>query len=287
MSAPVPQQGSETRQQILPAGVPSSMGFFGSSYNPTDDLPAPPDIGARAGDNLSDVVNAVKGVAYYTDMIGFGDSTSSFTQGMGVRPLGVNYFLPTGQTCSNGAEMQQYINGIPTGTALGQRVAESMSRMGLPPLKGLAPGIIEDAEGALNPLPLMGAVFGSGYPVCQRVELPVGNSQGKTGPTGDANDTTWIATKPNKITRRDGKAFQTAWVQATDSNGNPITIDRDAWEKTPKTYNFDGTLTATAKNSREGFESYGGKQILPYLVIGGVLLVAFALMPRARSLVRH
>ena len=144
----VPPQGAETRQQILPVGVPEQLGVFGSSYNPADDLKASPDIGVTSGDNLSDVVNAVKGVAYYVDTIGFGQSSSSFTRDMNLRPLGVNYFLPTGQTCSNGAQMSQYIQGIPKGDALGKKVQDAMQRMGLPGLRGLAPGMLEDAQGA-------------------------------------------------------------------------------------------------------------------------------------------
>ena len=268
----VPPQGSENRQQILPAGVPAEMGFFGSSYNPADDLKAPQDIGVRAGDNLSDVIGAVKGVAYYVDTIGFGQSSSSLTSDMNLKPLGVNYFLPTGQTCSNGAEMYQYIEGIPKGDALGKRVKDAMSAMGLPGLRGLAPGMLEDAQGALNPIPLMGAVFGSGYPVCQEVDLPVGNSQGVTGTP--ESPLAWIgAVDPKKISRRNNLVFQKAWIQATDKSGKPLTISREVWEKTPKTHNRDGT-----PKKKEGFATYGGQQIIPYLVIGAGLLVGFAIL---------
>jgi hypothetical protein len=268
----VPPQGSENRQQILPAGVPAEMSFFGSSYNPADDLKAPPDIGVRAGDNLSDVIGAVKGVAYYVDTIGFGQSTSNLTSDMGLKPPGVNYFLPTGQTCSNGAEMYQYIEGIPKGDALGKKVKDAMSAMGLPGLRGLAPGMLEDAQGALNPMPLMGAVFGSGYPVCQEAELPVGNSEGITG-TADA-PLAWIgAANPAQLSRRGGLVLQKAWIQAIDKSGKPLTVSREVWEKTPKTHNRDGTL-----KKKEGFATYGGQQIIPYLVIGAALLVGFAIV---------
>jgi ABC-type dipeptide/oligopeptide/nickel transport system permease subunit len=78
---------------------------------------------------------------------------------MDLRPLGINYFLNTGQKCSNGADMFQYFKGIPTGDALGKKVSRDMAAMGLPPLKGLAPGMVEDAKEALNPANLMNAML--------------------------------------------------------------------------------------------------------------------------------
>ena len=271
MSA-VPPQGAENRQQILPSGIPQDLGFFGSPYNPADELPTPAQIGVRAGDNLSDVINAVKGVAYYTDAIGFGESTTSFTRDMGLRPLGVNYFLPTGQKCSNGADMFQYMEGIPTGAALGDRVKKAMQEMGLPGLRGLAPGMLEDAQGALNPMLLMGAVFGSGYPVCQEVEYPVGDAEGNIM---SKENQAWIGAVPNAriIRRPDGKFYQKAWIQAIDpATKKPVALSREEWEKAPKTHNPDGT-----PKKKEGFVTRnGGQQIIPYVVIGGALLVGFA-----------
>lgn len=270
MSA-VPPQGSENRQQILPSGTPNDLGFFGSSYNPADELPNPAQIGVRAGDNLSDVVNAVKGVAYYTDTIGFGESSTSFTRDMGLRPLGVNYFLPTGQKCSNGADMYQYMEGIPTGAALGSRIQKAIKDMGLPQLRGLAPGMLEDAQNALNPMPLIGAVFGSGYPVCQEVELPVGDEAGNIF---SKENQSWIGNvAAARLTRRDGRMYQKAWIQALDSKKNPATLSREAWEKAPKTHNPDGT-----PKKKEGFATSDSHKIIPYLVIGSILLVGFAVL---------
>lgn len=266
----VPKQGSENRQQILPSGTPQDLGFLGSPYNPANELPTPPQIGVRAGDNLSDVINAVKGVAYYVDTIGFGEPSTVFTQNMGLKPLGVNYFIPTGQKCSNGAEMYQYMEGVPTGAALGTRVKQAMQEMGLPGLRGLAPGMLEDAQNALNPIPLMGAVFGSGYPVCQEVEYPVGDTNGRTE---SSEGQSWIGNVPrSRIIRRDGKAFQRAWVQAINpKTKEPVSVTRDIWEKTPKTHNLDGTI-----KKKEGFAAYGGEQILPYFIFAGILLIAYS-----------
>jgi hypothetical protein len=244
-----PQQGSESRSSILPPAQPSGIGFLGSSYTPGDAMPTPPQIGVRSGDSMSDVINAVKGVAYYTDVIGFGQSSSSMTSGMPIKPLGINYFLNTGQTCSNGATMFQYFEGIPKGDALGKRVQGAMAEMGLPGLRGLAPGMIEDAKSALDPSPLLNALFGSGYPQCRQVTFNVGDSYGhiKDPVTGES----WIDSPETAVSSGD-RSYQTRWVQDVDSRDNPINLSKEKWSATPKTFNPDGTK----KGKKEGFEDF-------------------------------
>lgn len=235
----VPQQGTETRTTLLPTAQPSGIGFLGSSYSPADSLLTPAQIGVTTGNSLSDVMNAVKGVAFYTDMIGFGQSSSPFTQGMPLQPLGINYFLNTGQTCSNGATMYKYFQGIPQGNALGNKVQTAMAQMGLPQLKGLAPGMIEDAENALNPMPMLNAAFGSGYPQCKKATLQVGDLYGKIADPSTGQP--WIEDPSTAFQGSDGLMYQTRWIQDTDAAGNPINLNRDQWVNTPKTMNPDGT----------------------------------------------
>jgi hypothetical protein len=246
MSA-VPPQGSEERTSILPNMVPSGIGFFGSPYKPADAMPTPSQIGVRAGNSISDVVGAIKGVGYYIDQIGFGAPSTGLTNGMDLKPLGVNYFANTGTKCSNGAEMWSYIQGIPEGNALGDRVKQAMADMGMPPLKGLAPGMLEDVEHGLNPAPLMNSLLGSGYPQCKQVTLQVGDLEGniQDPTTGEV----WIA-DPETAKKGDGNLYyQTRWVQDTDKYGKPISLSRDEWVSVPKTYNPDGTPM------KEGFEN--------------------------------
>lgn len=247
MSANVPQQGNESRSSILPSVAPSGIGFLGSPYSPADALQTPAQIGVRVGNNMSDVVNAVKGVAFYTDMIGFGESSSPLTAGMPLAPLGVNYFLKTGQKCSNGADMYTYFEGIPRGDVLGTRVQGAMREMGLPQLRGLAPGMMEDAKSALNPAPMLRALFGSGYPQCRLEKRQVGDLYGKIRDpaTGEA----WIDDADSARSGSDGLMYQEKWVQDRDSAGNPISLTREKWAGTPKTYNADGT----PRLKKEGF----------------------------------
>lgn len=266
MSSSVPQQGTETRTSILPTSNPSGLGFFGSPYSPADSLLSPPQIGVSAGSSMSNVMGAVKGVAFYTDMIGFGASSTGLTSGMPLKPLGINYFMKTGATCSNGANMYMYFQGIPQGNALGKRVADVMRSMKLPPLKGLAPGMVEDAENALNPVPLVNTLFGTGYPQCKQSTAMVGDSYGNIS---DPNyGTQWID-QPETAFKSGNVFYQTRWVQDTDNNGNPVYLSEEQWNNTPKTYNPDGTPIKTQK---ESFTSNNGFSFITVGILCAILL---------------
>jgi hypothetical protein len=230
-------QGNNTGESLLPSTSPSGLGFFGSSYDAADQLPRPSQIGVRDGDSLGSVIDAVKGVAYYTDAIGFGESTNILSRGMGLQPLGINYFMNTGQTCSNGATMYQYFEGIPTGNAMGKKVGLAMSEQGIA-LKGLVPGMMEDVQSALNPMPLLNAMLGSGYPQCKEMTAQVGDMNGRIADPETKED--WIE-DPDTAFNQGGLMYQTRWVLDTDEDDNGITLSRDEWINEPKTQNPDGT----------------------------------------------
>lgn len=267
-------RGSDTRPNILGSTSVSSTNpsVIGTSYKPGDAMLTPPQIGVRVGNNMGDVINAVKGVGFYIDQIGFGAPSTGLTQGMDLRPLGVNYFIRTGKQCSNGADMWQYMQGITDGNALGERVKITMKEMGLPGLRGLAPGMIEDAQHALDPAPLMNAAFGSGYPQCKQVTLPVGDSYGRIydSTTGDQ----WIM-DPQTAVYRNGGYVQTKWVQDTDQRGEPISISRDQWAATPKVYNRDGTRAPVT-------EGFCGFLMRPeaMITVGILCILAFAFVKK-------
>lgn len=238
----VPQQGNENRTTIIPSVVPSGIGFFGSPYSPADAMLTPGQIGVKVGDSMDSVVSAVKGVGFYTDQIGFGAPSTGLTEGMPLQPLGINYYIKTGIKCSNGADMWKYVQGITQGDALGQGTKRAMEEMGLPPLKGLAPGMIEDAENALNPAPLMNALFGSGYPQCKQVTMPVGDAYGRIEDPSTGED--WIGERDGLQSTNKGYV-QTRWVQDTDRGGNPVNLTRDRWVSETKTFNPDGSRIKT------------------------------------------
>ena len=267
-----PQQGSEKRSSILPSMIPDGIGFFGSSYKPADAMVTPSQIGVEVGDSMDSVINAVKGVGFYSDQIGFGAPSTGLTNGMPLQPLGVNYFIKTGVRCSNGADMWQYMQGITQGDALGEKMKTVMADMGLPPLKGLAPGMIEDAENALNPSPLINSLFGSGYPQCKQVTLPIGDAYGRIADPDTGED--WIGDKQGVVSNGNGYT-QTRWVQDTDRAGNPVNLTRDQWVSQSKTFNPDGSQIKT----NEGF-----KNMLTHpstiIVIGVLCLLALGLVKK-------
>jgi hypothetical protein len=172
--------GNDSRTSILPTQNTAAIGTTPPNYSFADELPMPDQIGVRKGGSLNDVANAVRGIAFYSDMIGFGAPSTGLTRGMPIDPfpMGVNHFLRTMTKCSNGADMWAYVNGIPKGDALGKKVAEALDRLDMPGLRGMAPGILEDVKDGLNPVPIMNAVFGTGYAKCKQVTLPVGTSRG-------------------------------------------------------------------------------------------------------------
>jgi hypothetical protein len=235
---------------------------------------------------MEGVIGAVKGVIYYGDMMGFGEASSPFTSGMqGLKPLGVNYFVNSGLTCSNGATMWEYVQTIPTGSALGQKVKQAMREVKLPQLRGMAPGILEDAKSALDPFPVINAVVGSGYPQCRLVKKKVGDFDGKIYNV----DGVLLVDKEGLIGEGNGPYYQEHWIQDREVTGqnrpgedddehfarsDPIQLSYDAWDSAPKTHSENGCLVdageklpepsfcaaaraaAAAAPAKQGFQDY-------------------------------
>ena len=254
------QMGTDARPNVLPVKQATGPGFLGPQYNPADEMLPPASIGVHRGGDMGDVIGAVKGVIYYGDMMGFGESSSNFTAGMpGLKPLGVNYFVNSGLICSNGATMWEYVQTIPTGAALGEKIKQALRGVGLPQLRGMAPGILEDAESALNPFPVINAVVGSGYPQCRLVRKKVGDFDGKIYNV----DGVMLVDPEGLIGSGNGPYFQEHWIQDRDVTGpnkageeddehyarsDPIQLAYDEWDKAPKTHGENGCILDVAKN---------------------------------------
>ena len=178
-------------------------------YSFEDELASPRELGIRRDGSFDSIARAVAGINYYSDAIGFGSATGfAKIQGLNQKPLGVRFFTKVGLTCSNGAEMYDYIDTIPKGNLLGKRVTAELDAMGLPRMQGLAPGILEDSMSALNPVPLLKAASGSGYPACKKVQLPVGDANGALKSRYDANNV-WVK---GPVEMKGGAPHQTRWV---------------------------------------------------------------------------
>jgi hypothetical protein len=96
-------------------------------------------------------------------------------------------------------------------------------------MRGLAPGILEDVQGALNPKPLLQAVFGSAYPQCAFQKKPVGDQDGGI----QNSDGAYYVDNPETVEKGSKPPLQGRWT--------PIgSLTREEWEKTPKTHCPDG-----------------------------------------------
>lgn len=269
---------------ILPTpNIPTSTpGVFGPDYSFSDSIPLPSEIGVGEGNTIASVISSAKAASFYVDTIGFGAPSSKWSNGFSqLKPLGVNTFIRSGQTCSNGADTWSYLEGIPTGNALGKRMAEALSKSGMPPMRGLAPGILEDVQAALDPVPVMSAVFGTGNPVCSYQYKQVGDQDGVVrNPATKA----YYVENPEDVKCSDGSAFnmesgkcpsglpiQARWVktgQTTSSDTSKGTFCPSGWPK--QNYKDRDCLKDLVKKDINGFEDYGCSREMNLLKIFGI-----------------
>ena len=190
--------------------TPDMTTILGPKYDYSAEIKTPGDIGVHFGDgSWNGITGAVAGVAYYSDTIGYGEATGlAKGRGLTQEPLGIRYFIKSGATCSNGQDMYQYADTIPHGLP-GRLGAEIQNTLGAK-LRGLAPGMFEDAAKALNPMPMFNSMMNSGYARCRKVMLPVGDPEGniQSPSTGEV----WIDTAKERITYPNGKPHASHWI---------------------------------------------------------------------------
>ena len=249
--------------------------MLGPEYSYADELKTPSELGIGRDGSFEGIMRAVAGVNYYVDAIGFGQSTGlAKAQGgrMAQQPLGVRFFTNTGAKCSNGADMYEYVNTVPSG--LGGRVGEEVQKTMGVQFRGLAPGIVEDSFKALDPRPLFQAVIGSGYAQCKKVTLPIGDMEGKVQSpyTKDKNGqpVRWNGEGPaGDYKLIGGKPHQTRWV--FDKY-----ISQEEYEKAPKTEQA-GTVPRT-----EGFTNPTSRRVAAGALFA-VLFLGTVAWVKARS----
>jgi hypothetical protein len=232
--------GTEKREQILPNVPIEDTGYILPEYDFAGNVPTPdgPEVHISSCGRLQCIIDAAKGILYYSDTVAFGQASSGLTAGYTYKKLGINFFTKTGLTCSNGAQMHSYFEGIPKGDGFGKKLQKVMRGMGMPEMRGIAPGILEDTQHAMNIKPVLQSAFGNVYPICEQVTLPVGDDYGQLqDPDPDVGDK-WIKGSVQYI---NGRPYQTRWVQKKNQKGEPIYISKDEWDATPKTHNLDGT----------------------------------------------
>lgn len=231
---PNPPAAGQSGGFILPAPfVPTKApSIFGPDYSFSDAIPLPDEVGVYDGDSVQSVMDAGKAAAFYADTIGFGQSSNKWSAGFPqLKPIGVNTFVQSGQLCSNGAKMWQYIQGVPTGDALGTTTSGRLASAGLPKIRGLAGGILEDLGTALNPGPVLSAVYGTGNASCIYTVNQVGDQDGNVKNPDTDN---WYVDNPEDVTCTgggtvdessgkcaSGKPMQGRWVHSAN-----LTLDQ-------------------------------------------------------------
>lgn len=255
---------------------PKLSEILGPTYNYSSEIKTPGEIGIEFGNGSWDGINnAAAGIDYYGSVIGYGESTgmaaASFRQPkMTQHPLGVRYFIKTGVSCSNGADMYQYVNTIPGGLP-GRLGKEIQNTLGVS-LRGLAPGMFEDAAKALNPMPMFNAVMNTGYARCRKVQLPVGDIDGNIESAVSSKKTWWIDPSKEKIVYgANGKPEVAHWI--FDS-----WLTAEEYNNTPKVYpKRDANNTII-----ESFQSFplpilplnNGGEIPKAPLVAGILFIA-------------
>lgn len=218
-------------------------------YNYADELASPRELGIKRDGSFDGIMRAVSGINYYSDSIGFGESTGlARMNGMNQTPLGIRFFTNTGLKCSNGQPMYEYVDNIPQGNLLGNRVRDELKAMGLPQMRGLAPGILEDATNALNPVPLLDSAMRGGFPKCKQITMPVGNAKGELASRLDPNNP-WIK---GPIQIKDGIPTQTHWV--LDSWMNSSDYESEAGSPLTQGPAREATLNKFVSGNTETFQ---------------------------------
>ena len=274
--------GNDTRSSVLPTQDTQGSESMPPDYSFADEMPFPDEVGVRRGGSLNDVAGAVAGIAFYADMIGFGSPSTGITANLPIKPypMGVNHFIRTMTKCSNGADMWVYVNGIPKGDLFGKKVEQALRRLNMPRLQGLAPGILEDARDGLNPVPVMNAVFGTGYAKCKEVTLPVGTARGSLK---NVDGKVMIQPMyPGDIKFRDGMNYQTRFVFDR-------WLTKDEWDKENQSAAFcpDGSKIMDHDQNdckkpvlkMEGFTPQISEGLLPtalLLALGALLWTRYA-----------
>lgn len=241
---------------------------LGPKYNYVDELAAPSELGIGRDGSVDGIMRAVAGINYYVDAIGFGESTMlAKERGMNQKPLGIRYFMKTGDTCSNGADMYEYISTVPPG--LGGRIGNEVKNALGVDMKGLAPGIMSDAAGALNPAPMFNAIVGGGYSQCKKVTKPVGDMRNAVKSSYDPKNV-WI-TDPWTLIK--GTPAQTRWVRDKY-------ITQEEYDGAAKTEKAD-VFPSTGPAFTEGFKNNENKVAAGLLFT--VLVVGIMLTLKARN----
>lgn len=142
--------------------------ILGPSYNYTNNINTPSEMGMSSKGSLSVLAKDIEGIIAYIELLVSGTGKASRTG----RPLGNKFFFKTSATCKDNASgdvvsRYMYIDNVPDGTipfissAMGVQMSE---------FRGLIPGALGNLE-AINPMKLFQAFQMGGQPPCRELTM--------------------------------------------------------------------------------------------------------------------
>jgi hypothetical protein len=151
-------------------------------------------------------------------------------------------------------------------------------------VRGRAPGIIEEVQDALDPRPLMGAVFGSGFPQCHLEKKRVGDQDGNIFKLDSSGNKIYYMENPETVKKEaDGYYYQSRWTKKTD-------LTQEQYNSTPKKYCPNGTLIAANGGkcpTTEGFASEQNRKMKQVVLLGvaaaGILCLMYCVRQRSKN----
>ena len=144
----------------------------GPSYNYTDEIKSPAELGMSGKGELSVLGKDIGGLIAYTELLVQGGGKASKIKG----PLGDKFFLKTGAKCTDNKTGNQvtrsiFINNIPDGEI---PFISSGVGVNFTEFEGLIPGLLGNLA-AINPLAIFSAFTTGTNPKCQSVTLETRN----------------------------------------------------------------------------------------------------------------
>lgn len=153
--------------------------ILGPSYNYTNNIKTPSEMGMSSKGSLSVLAKDIEGIIAYIELLVSGRGKASKTG----KPLGNKFFFKTSATCKDNAsgevvDRYMYIDNVPDGTI--PFISEAMG-VQMTELEGLIPGALGNLD-ALNPMKLFQAFQMGGSPPCREITMntiDVNNVRGK------------------------------------------------------------------------------------------------------------
>lgn len=171
----------------------STPDYMGQSYNYSQQIKLPSQIGMSSDGNLSAFGKDIAGLIAYTTALVSGGKSSGNPLATTVPYLGNKFFVQTPGQCTNPENIVvdrfMYINNIPQGNI---PFISSAMNVNFTEFKGLIPGAMGNLN-AFNPGSVMNAFTSGENPPCQQITLQTVNVNNQTG-----MDTQYITTEDIK-----------------------------------------------------------------------------------------